>query len=147
LERDRPVPPYLQISQRFHAWHQNDGGTDLFLLNLLALFPAALALALARPWGLAFPRRVPVLAGRRIPRLLLIVPAFAFAVFLLAYAAFAAVVLPPQWNDPAAIVNPWIVVLGLAQFPIWAIGLIIATLSYARRTASDRESGRVEPVP
>jgi heme/copper-type cytochrome/quinol oxidase subunit 2 len=75
------------------------------------------------------------------------VPAFAFAVFLLAYAAFAAVVLPPQWNDPAAIVNPWIVVLGLAQFPIWAIGLIIATLSYARRTASDRESGRVEPVP
>jgi hypothetical protein len=134
-------------SDRFHEWHQDGGGTYLFLLNMLLLFPGALALALVPPWGLVFPRYLPAVAGRPVPRVLLIVPAVGLAVFLVFYAAFAAVVLPQQWNAPAVVFDPWVVVLGLAQFPIWAIGLLIATRSYARRTASDRRSAGPEALP
>jgi vacuolar-type H+-ATPase subunit I/STV1 len=137
------IPRWAGV-QRLHAWHQGGGGTYLFMLILLALFPGALALALAHPWESVFPRWLPVVAGRAVPRLLLIVPAVALAVFLLAYAVFATIVLPQQWNDPGVFFSSWIVAFGLAQFPIWAIGLLVATRAYARRTAP-RRSARLAP--
>jgi hypothetical protein len=132
--------PLWADADRFHAWHQDGGGTYLFALNALALLPALLVLALVRPWGLMFPRWVPWLAGRRVPRMLLIMPGAGLSVLLLAYTVFAAALAPSQWNDPAAIFEPWIVLYGVPQFLVWVIGLIVATHSYARRTAPTRQT-------
>jgi small-conductance mechanosensitive channel len=127
----------------FDRWHHDGGGTYLAVLNVLAVLPAVLALALVRPWGLTFPRWTPVFAGRGVPRMLLIAPAAALSVCLLGYATFAAFTLPGQWHDPAAIFSPWIVVFGIPQFIVWAGGLLIATRSYARRTVTKGVGWRV----
>jgi hypothetical protein len=126
--------PLWADADLFAAWHRDGGGTYLLTLNVLALLPAVLAVALVRPWGEVFPRWAPLLAGRPVPRRLLIAPGFGVSVFLLGYTVFAAAVAPSQWNDPAAVFSPWLIVYGVPQFLVWAIGLLIATRSYARRT-------------
>lgn len=118
----------------FRSWYDDGGGTYLLTLNLLALLPAVLALALVRPWGLCFPRWVPLVGTHGVPRLLLIVPGAALCAALLLYTVFAAALMPFQWNDPAAIFDPRTGVYGLVQFAVWITGLAIATRSYARRT-------------
>jgi hypothetical protein len=106
----------------FRTWYDTGGAGYLFALNALALLPAVLALALVRPWGLRF------------PRMLLIVPGTVVSVFLFAYTAFAAAIVPSQWNSEGAIFEPWIALYGIPQFLIWATGLAVATRSYALRT-------------
>ncbi|GAA3381824.1 hypothetical protein [Cryptosporangium minutisporangium] len=126
--------PLFADPDLFRPWYQDGGGVYLLTLNLLALLPAVLAVALIRPWGLVFPRWVPIVRGHRVPRMLLIAPGAALSGFLLAYTAFAAVLMPLQWDDPAAIFDPRTGIYGIAQFLVWIAGLAIATRSYACRT-------------
>ncbi|MEU4423307.1 hypothetical protein AB0F81_21990 [Actinoplanes sp. NPDC024001] len=131
--------PLFADPDRFAAWHADGGGIYLLTLNLLAILPAILALALVRPWGLRFPDWVPVWRGEAVPRVLLLVPGYGLAVVLAGYTVFAAVLAVVQWDDPAAIFSPWTGLWGIPHFILWAGGLTIATRSYARRTAADRE--------
>ncbi|EXG80618.1 hypothetical protein [Cryptosporangium arvum] len=126
--------PLFADPDLFRPWYEDGGGTYLLTLNLLALLPAVLALALVRPWGLCFPRWVPIVRRRGVPRMLLIVPGAGLSAALLAYTLFAAALMPFQWNDPAAIFDPRTGVYGVIQFSVWITGLAIATRSYARRT-------------
>jgi hypothetical protein len=126
--------PLFADDERFAVWHADGGGVYLWVLNALALLPAVLAFALIRPWGLIFPRWVPGLAGRRVPRLLLIVPGRALVVALSAYTLFAAVLMVGQWDSPSVIFSPWTGVYGIVHFVVWVTGLSIATESYRRRT-------------
>lgn len=127
--------PLFADPERFAVWHADGGGTYLITLNVLAVLPAILALALVRPWGLQFPTWTPIWRGKAVPRALLLVPGYGLAVVLGAYTAFAAVLAVVQWGDPRAIFSPWTGVYGIPQFIIWVAGLTIATTSYARRTA------------
>jgi hypothetical protein len=127
--------PLFADPDLFRAWHA-DGGAYLWTLNAMVLLPAVLALALVRPWGLTFPSWVPAVAGRRVPRLLLIVPGHAVALALGAYTAAAPIVLALQWNHPAAIFSAGSVIFGIGVFAVLVGGLAVATRSYARRTRS-----------
>ncbi|MFF5078535.1 hypothetical protein ACFY36_15905 [Actinoplanes sp. NPDC000266] len=128
------IPLFVADEERFEQWHADGGTTYLWTLNALALLPAILALALIRPWGLVFPRWVPGLAGRRVPRPLLLVPGYALVVALSAYLMWAAVLAVAQWNAPEAIFSPWTGVYGIPQFAVWIGALAVATRSYDRRT-------------
>jgi len=129
--------PLFADPELFRPWYEDGGGVYLLTLNLLALLPAVLAVALIRPWGLVFPRWVPALGGRRVPRMLLIASGTVLSVSLLAYTVFAAVLMPLQWGDPSAIFDARTGIYGVGQFLVWVVGLAIATHSYARRTRPD----------
>lgn len=126
--------PLFADTERFESWHADGGGTYLWALNALAVLPAVLAFALIRPWGLVLPRWVPGIAGRRVPRLLLIVPGYSLAAALAGYTVFAVFLSVVQWNAPEAIFNPWTGVYGIAHFTVWITALAVATRSYAVRT-------------
>ncbi|WP_433795296.1 hypothetical protein [Actinoplanes sp. CA-252034] len=125
--------PLFADEERFHVWHADGGGPYLWFLTALAVLPAVHSFALIRPWGLVFPAWTPW-AGRRVPRMLLIVPGYALAAALGAYAALAVVLSVAQWSSPEAIFSPWTGVYGIAQFAVWVAALAVATRSYARRT-------------
>jgi hypothetical protein len=139
--------PLFADEELFRPWYEDGGGGYLLVLNVLALAPAVLALALVRPWGLIFPRWVPFAGRRRVPRMLLIAPGTALTIFLLAYTLYALVLFPLQYGDPAAIFDPGTVVYGIVQFAAWIGGLAVATRSYARRTRPARPTlvSRGEP--
>jgi hypothetical protein len=126
--------PLFADEQRFEVWHADGGGAYLWTLNALAVLPAVLAFALIQPWGLEFPRWVPGLAGRRVPRLLLTVPGYALVVALSGYTALAVVLSFVQWDSPEAIFSPWTGVYGVVHFVVWISALAVTTRSYAKRT-------------
>ncbi|WP_327085129.1 hypothetical protein OIE66_22500 [Nonomuraea sp. NBC_01738] len=96
----------------------------------LATFAAAgslLTLGLVRPWGLIWPRWVPGLAGRPVPRRFPLT--FAGLVTVVLSSAGMTAVRVTDWTDPAAwLVSP------MAYWPLWAAALGAATLGYAVRT-------------
>lgn len=130
--------PLFADEERFAAWHADGGGAYLWTLNAMALLPAVLAGALIRPWGLIFPRWVPHLAGRRVPRLLPVIPGYALVVTLAGYTAFAAVLAVVQRDAAEAIFSPWTGAYGIPHFIVWITALAIATRSYDRRTRRAR---------
>ncbi|NYE75462.1 hypothetical protein [Microlunatus parietis] len=106
-------------------------GFQLFVA-LLVLAGTVLPLALIRPWGRAWPRWVPGLAGRRIPRLLVLVPGLVMAAGLLAYfgiGGIGALLTGHDSADPAA----WLMIGG---YTLWGLGLLLAAAGYARLTDS-----------
>ncbi|MFI6290330.1 hypothetical protein ACIBEJ_02025 [Nonomuraea sp. NPDC050790] len=96
----------------------------------LATFAAVggvLTLGLVRPWGEVWPRWVPVLAGRPVPRRLPVVAGAAVTAVLASAGAMA--VRVTDWTDPSAwLVSP------MAYWPVWAAALGVATLGYHYRT-------------
>ncbi|MEV4106351.1 hypothetical protein [Nonomuraea sp. NPDC049695] len=100
----------------------------------MAMLAGVLALSLVRPWGLVFPRWVPLVSGQRVPHRTLATTAFAVSVFLLGYTAWAAWQLAADFSDDG-IFSPWIVVYGIPQFLVWGIGLFLAAWSYRARAA------------
>lgn len=128
--------PLFADPVRFAAWYADGGGIYLMTLNALAILPAILALALIRPWGLRFPAWTPIWPGRTVPR----APAHPARLrpgrsprrlhALRRRARGGAV-----GDHPNAIFSPWTGVFGIPVFIIWVTALVIATASYARRTA------------
>ncbi|GAU65860.1 hypothetical protein SSP35_02_02270 [Streptomyces sp. NBRC 110611] len=98
------------------------------------------------PWGQVFPRWTLFLSGRRVPRLLPLVPAWltsiglsAYGVFLLVYASLAALgVVPAPEPDPelggTRSGTLWLAAFGGMAFGGLGIGLITAARSYSART-------------
>jgi hypothetical protein len=127
--------PLFADPVRFDAWYDDGGGAYLAALNALVILPVILALALIRPWGERFPDWTPIWRGRPVPRKLLIVPGYGLAVALGAYTLYACVLTVVLWDRPDAIFSPWTGLFGIPHFIVWVTALIIATASYARRTA------------
>ncbi|MFF7994975.1 hypothetical protein ACFZDG_35035 [Kitasatospora xanthocidica] len=126
--------PLWADETRFRDWYAGGGGPYLLSLSAMAALAGVLALSLVRPWGVVFPRWVPLLAGRRVPPRTLAATASTVAVFLLLYTAWAAALSVAQWNEPG-VFSRWIVVYGIPQFLVWGIGLLVAARSYRARTA------------
>lgn len=126
--------PLWADEDKFRDWYEAGGGPYLFVLSGLALLAGVLALSLVRPWGLVFPRWVPLLAGRRAPRRTLSATAFTVSAFLLLYTAWAGVQTLVQIDDDG-IFSSWIIAFGIPQFLVWGIGLLIAACSYYGRTS------------
>ncbi|BBH68254.1 hypothetical protein ACTI_49390 [Actinoplanes sp. OR16] len=138
--------PLFADPDRFAAWHADGGGTYLLTLNLLAVLPAILALALVRPWGLRFPSWTPFWRDRPVPRLLLLIPGYGLVVVLGAYTVFAAFLAVQQRDAPDAIFDPWTGLIGIPHFIIWVTGLTIATRSYDLRTRPSADHATRSPA-
>ncbi|MFC7621851.1 hypothetical protein [Microlunatus sp. GCM10028923] len=104
-------------------------GFQLFV-GLLVLAGTVLPLALIRPWGRSWPRWVPGLAGRRVPRLLVLVPGLLLGAGLSAYfgvGGIGALLTGGTPAEPAA----WLMITG---YTVWGLGLLAASAGYARLT-------------
>lgn len=121
----------------------------------LAALPAlggVLTLGLASRWGRVFPRSVPLLAGRRVPPLLALIPAGVVAVALIAYGvlgiwliAGALVAGTTTWSE---LLSGWAASGTELVFLLWGIALGVATLGYHQITRPRCEiCGPSRPAP
>jgi D-alanyl-D-alanine dipeptidase len=110
---------------------------------LLAALGVLLLFALVRPWGRVFPRWVPLLRGRRVPRLVLLVPALLGTATLAPYGvvgvadltlATAGVVQVARGELPTAADALLVSWIGLGAFAAYGVSLAVAARWYWRRT-------------
>jgi hypothetical protein len=104
----------------------------------------ALPLALVHSWGRILPGWVPVLAGRRVPRWLLLGPAFGIGFGLTVYFGvsivyFASKALSGTWKQGGAPAGAPALpmaffLVAMPAYWIWGVGLGVAALSYFRLT-------------
>ncbi|GHC63199.1 hypothetical protein [Streptomyces cinnamoneus] len=121
---------------KFREWYDDGGGVYLHVLNGMAVLAAIFALSLIRPWGVVFPRWVPLLAGRRVPRWPVIGLAGSLSVSLFIYTLWAFYATFVVETDPSEdIFDEWIVYYGIPQFLVWSVSLMVAGWSYYRRTS------------
>lgn len=117
-------------------------GIDVTVLAALA--GVFLLTGLMYKWGQVFPRWTLFLAGRRVPRLLPLIPAWltattlsVYGVLLVCYTALTvAGVLPEMTASPPFTAGgiTWMTLFGGLAFAGLGIGLIVAAVSYARRS-------------
>ncbi|MQA81275.1 MAG: hypothetical protein GEV10_22790 [Streptosporangiales bacterium] len=108
---------------------------------------ALLTLGLVRPWGEVFPRWLPILARRRVPPLVAVLPAGA-AALTLASAGLAltrgllgmALGLVPA--TPSAAPENWGAWIAAPLWAVWGVSLAAATLAYRRRRVGTSERSR-----
>lgn len=137
------------------AWREANAGESRFakalasvgidVTVLAALAAVFLLLGLLHPWGQVFPRWTLFLSGRRVPRLLPLLPAWsssvglsAYGVFLLGYASLSATGAVPEPKPSGAFTTAsgiaWMVAFGGLAFAGLGFGLIAAARSYSART-------------
>ncbi|MGR6318087.1 hypothetical protein Q2K19_02425 [Micromonospora soli] len=107
-------------------------------LSLVSEALALLALGLVRRWGEVFPRRLPLLGGRRVPPSFAVTVATAGAVALIliwGYAAWGVVVR----GDDAGFTPPGLALLLACYSPLllWGPLLLALTYAYHRRRCRD----------
>lgn len=98
-----------------------------------------LPLALVHGWGRVFPRWLPLLAGHRVPRWLLLGPGAAIGILMTAYFGFtlfkiAIETLTGTWepgDDPLPLAFFWVAV---PAYLAWGLGLSAAAIGYHRVT-------------
>ncbi|MBZ2198744.1 DUF3995 domain-containing protein [Occultella gossypii] len=98
---------------------------------ILALVGSVLLVALIRPWGM------------RLPRWMVLGPAWAGAAFLVPYGTLTAVVaLAGSNDDRTAATTGWLTAAAVAAFCGIGSALAICARSYQRRSAPRHDSGR-----
>ncbi|MFG3558307.1 hypothetical protein ACGGAQ_28400 [Micromonospora sp. NPDC047557] len=137
----------------------NDIDQDLSTLTGVAItvvppLAGLLVLGLVQRWGQQFPRWVPGLGGRGVPRLLAVIPAGVVALALVAYGVLSVAVFVGRlvtgdlpWSD---VVQGWAVAATLTVFLAWGVSLGVTTTGYALATglighAPRPSAGRREP--
>lgn len=98
-----------------------------------------LPLALVHSWGRVFPRWVPLLAGRRVPRWLVLGPAFGIAGGMTAYFGVAIVKLAAEtlsgtWDQGADALPLAFFWVAVPAYLTWGVGLGVAALGSSRVT-------------
>jgi hypothetical protein len=117
-------------------------GVDLTVVA--ALLGVFLALGLVYRWGRVFPRWMPLVAGRRVPALLPLVPAWGVGVCLGGYGIVLLVMVPlslvgviPPFAPPAPFTSSgdvtWMILFGGLAFGGLGCALVVGAWSYGRR--------------
>ncbi|WP_234320279.1 hypothetical protein [Streptomyces sp. SBT349] len=130
-------------------------GIDVTVLAAMAAI--FLLLGLLHPWGQVFPRWTLFLSGRRVPRLLPLLPAWLSSVGLSVYGAFLLILAPlsatgvlPKLEPSGAFTTSsgitWMVAFGGLAFAGLGFALIVAARSYSARTRP-RCAGAERRVP
>ncbi|MEU7588813.1 hypothetical protein AB0A95_21255 [Micromonospora sp. NPDC049230] len=107
-------------------------------LTLAPPLAGLLVLGLVQRWGQQFPRWVPGLGGRRVPRLLAVIPAGMVALTLVAYGVLSAAVVVDRlvtgelrWSE---VWDGWAVTATLLVFLGWGVALGVTAAGYALST-------------
>ncbi|MEV4656432.1 hypothetical protein [Micromonospora sp. NPDC049301] len=107
-------------------------------ITLVPPLAGLLVLGLVQRWGQQFPRWVPGLHGRRVPRLLAVIPAGVVALALVTYGVLSVAVFVGQllagdlrWSD---VWEGWAVAATLLVFLAWGVSLGVTTTGYALTT-------------
>ncbi|MFG1679280.1 hypothetical protein ACGFNP_03845 [Nonomuraea sp. NPDC049269] len=116
-------------------------GVDLTVL--MALLGVFLALGLVHRWGMVFPRWTLLLAGRRVPALLPLIPAWGVGLCLGVYGAVLLVMVPlslvgviSRFAPPAPFTTSgdvtWMILFGGLAFGGLGSALVVGAWSYGR---------------
>jgi hypothetical protein len=101
-----------------------------------------LTLGLAERWGQVFPRWLPYLAGRQVPRLLALIPACLVAIALIFYGLLGTgIMIGALLNGTlsrAELIEGWAVAGTLLVFLGWGVCLGMAAWGYHRITRTER---------
>ena len=137
-----------QLAVGFGSSLLHGGGSVLMFEAGFLLAGTLLPLALVHSWGRVFPRWVPLLAGRRVPRWLLLGPAFGIGGFMSVYFGFTAVklavgTLSGTWDQGAGSLPLAFFWVAVPAYLTWGVGLGAAALGYYQVTRPRcRECGR-----
>lgn len=104
-------------------------GFKFFIVGMI-IAGSLLPLALVHGWGRIWPGWVLPLAGRKVPRLLVLIPGVVMGAGLTVYfgiGGFGAMITDPTGLDLAGIVM-------IGGYTLWGLGLLAASYSYARAT-------------
>ncbi|MFB9233929.1 hypothetical protein ACFFWC_00010 [Plantactinospora siamensis] len=108
-------------------------------LGAFAVVGAILTTGLVRPWGEAFPRWLPGLAGRRVPISLAVVPALLVGVAVTA--AGVGLLANPQFWRMGGYAH--VTTLPMMLWPLWGAALVAAAAAYhLRRRGACARCGR-----
>ncbi|MFG2167117.1 hypothetical protein [Micromonospora chersina] len=135
--------PFGIPQRRLDDIHRDLSNWTGVAITLVPPLAGLLVLGLTQRWGQQFPRWVPGLRGRRVPRLLAVVPAGVVALTLVTYGVLSTAVLVRQvltgdayWSDVRA---GWAVTGTLLVFLCWGVALGVTTTGYAIATRPRRE--------
>lgn len=111
------------------------GGSLLAFEAGFILAGTVLPLALVHSWGRVVPGWVPLLAGRRVPRWLLLVPGFAIGGAMTAYFGLSLVLIAGQtlggtWEQGAGSLPLAFFWVAVPAYLVWGVGLFAAALAY-----------------
>jgi hypothetical protein len=115
------------------------GGPALGFEAGFLLAGTVLPLALVYRWGRVFPGWVPLLAGRGVPRWLVLGPALGLGVGMTAYfgvtmVKIAAATVTGAWTQDFGSLPLWFFWVAVPGYLAWGLGLGIAALAYRRAT-------------
>jgi hypothetical protein len=116
------------------------GGAGLLFEAGFLLAGIVLPLALVYRWGRVFPRWVPLLARRGVPRWLILAPALGLGAGMTAYFGVTMVMLAAQtltgtWEHRGFGSEPlWFWWVAVPAYLAWGLGLGAAALAYRRAT-------------
>jgi len=105
-------------------------------LATVAIIGALLTLGLVQQWGEIFPRWIPILAGRRVPPGLAIVPTLLVAILVTtAGLMFVRLTLLGAISESFTFINEedWAALAPELLWPFWGVALAAATLAYYYR--------------
>ncbi|WIM99502.1 hypothetical protein ACTOB_003159 [Actinoplanes oblitus] len=129
----------------------HEGLSSVAGLAITVVPPVAglLVLGLVHRWGQEFPRWVPLLGGRPVPRLLAVVPAAVVATALITYGLLSCAVLAGDllsgavtWPEVRA---GWAVTGTLLVFTGWGVALAVTTVGYLLATRRHLPSQQALP--
>ena len=113
-------------------------------LSTVAVGGVFLTLGLIQPWGEVFPRWLPILAGKRVPMWLAVVPASLVSILVIT-AGLMFVRKTVLGTSFFTLTNGWAAVGPVLLWPIWGVALGAATLAYYyRRRGRCQHCGRGE---
>jgi hypothetical protein len=128
-----------QVAVGFGTNLPRAGGSLLGFEAGFVLAGTVLPLALVYRWGRVFPGWVPLLAGRGVPRWLVLGPALGLGVGMTAYFGVTMVKLVAgtvtgTWEQGAGSLPLWFFWVAVPGYLAWGLGLGIAALAYRRAT-------------
>jgi hypothetical protein len=128
-----------QVAVGFDSNLLKGGGSLLGFEAGFLLAGTVLPLALVYRWGRVFPGWVPLLAGRGVPRWLVLGPALGLGVGMTAYFGVSLVRLAAQtvtgtWAQHAGSLPLWFFWVAVPAYLAWGLGLGVAALAYRAAT-------------
>ncbi|MEH1166219.1 hypothetical protein V6V47_12615 [Micromonospora sp. CPCC 205539] len=135
--------PFGMPQHDLNSIHEELSTPTGLAITLVPPLAGLLVLGLVQRWGQQFPPWVPGLRGRRVPRLLAVVPAGAVALALVTYGVLSVAVFVGQlvagdlhWSE---VWDEWASAATLLVFLSWGVSLGVTTAGYALATRPGRE--------